>query len=427
MSNSAFVSLLCASLGMLSVGPAVADDQDESALSLADNTPTNVARANDWGAMLEGAFEGATQRDGSPAQRDRRLSLDVKYAKSFAPGWNAVLSDHLDIHWPAQVNEQHSINTIKEAYASWQPQADMILELGRINLRNGVATGYNPTDYFRAGALRSIISVDPAGLRENRQGSVMLRGQRLWQTGSITALYSPKLDDQASQGAFNPNLGATNHQDRWLLTASQTIDAGIHPQFLLFKEKNAPVQLGFNLTGLVNDSLLAHVEWSGGKNASSLALALRQSAWMYADDSAFRNRLATGLSFTSTSNFSLTAEYEYNGAGLDQNSWAALRSGPPAIYAQYRRRLLNDQELPTKQSFFVYGQWKNALIHHLDVNAMHRFDITDHSQLAWLEARYRWKNAELALQWQRYGGSTLSNYGAAQQTQSWKIALRHYL
>ena len=54
---------------------------------------------------------------------------------------------------------------------------DTLIDLGRINVRNGVALGYNPTDYFRAGAVRAAVSVSPASLKENRQGSVMLRGQ----------------------------------------------------------------------------------------------------------------------------------------------------------------------------------------------------------------------------------------------------------
>ena len=46
---------------------------------------------------------------------------------------------------------------------------------GRINVRNGAALGYNPTDFFRSGALRSVVSIDPNSLRENRLGTVMLR------------------------------------------------------------------------------------------------------------------------------------------------------------------------------------------------------------------------------------------------------------
>jgi hypothetical protein len=40
-------------------------------------------------------------------------------------------------------------NAFREGYASWQPSADMYLELGRINARKGAALGFNPTDFFK--------------------------------------------------------------------------------------------------------------------------------------------------------------------------------------------------------------------------------------------------------------------------------------
>lgn len=47
-----------------------------------------------------------------------------------------------------------------------------------------------------------------------------------------------------------------------------------------------------------------------------------------ADDSAFRNRVATGLTYTTQTNLSFTAEYDYNGAGLEKDAWNTLRRGP---------------------------------------------------------------------------------------------------
>lgn len=420
-------ALLCASIGLLASAPARADEHDDAALFLADKAPATVQQANNWQIFVEGAYGGDMLRIDRSTQHTRRLSFDVQYDNAFAPGWRAVFADRLDVDSPPQAGDQNnSINTVKEAYLSWQARPDTILDLGRINVRNGVATGYNPTDYFRADAVRSIVSVDPGSLKINRQGSVMLRGQRLWESGSVSAIFSPKLVEQADSGAFNPDFGATNHQDRWLISVSQKFNDSINPQFLLYKEAGLPAQLGVNLTALLNDSTIAYVEWSGGRAPSLLSQAVAQQGLPHADDSAFRNRVSAGLTYSTANKMSLTAELEYNGGGQDQDAWNALGRGPLAIYRLYRNWLQVVQDPPTKRRLFLSARWQDAMINHLDVGAMTNFDAADYSRLSWLEARYHWQRDELAVQWLRYSGQPVSDFGAASRIQSWQLVLRHY-
>jgi hypothetical protein len=406
---------------------ALAADPEENALQLADQAPAVVAQASNWRSFVEGAYGGDTQRDGEPVQQDRRASLDVHYDNSFAPGWRAVLADRLDATWPAQSPGQYGINTIKDAYLGWQPRPDAIFDAGRINVHEGVAMGYNPTDYFRVGAVRSIVSVDPLSLKENRQGSMMLRGQSLWDSGSVTALYSPKLSDEPNSNGYNPDLGATNNQDRWLIAVSQKLIAGVSPQLLLYKEADLPVQLGLNLTGLVNDAMVVYAEWSGGRSPSLLSQALRQYALPHADDTGFRDRLSLGTTYTTTDNLSLTAELQYNGAGMERSGWDALYRQSPIAYGIYRNWLLFVRDPPTTRAVFFYAKWQDALVNHLDLSAMESVDAVDYSRLSWLEARYHFDHYEVALQWQRFSGRPLSDYGAAPQIQSWLALLRYYL
>lgn len=84
----------------------------------------------------------------------------------------------------------------------------------------------------------------------------------------------------------------------------------------------------------------------------------------------------------------LNMEYVYNGAGLDRPRWDALGSGPGNSYLQYRNEILNQQELSTRQALFVYANWQNALIRHLDLMLMLRINTTDHSRMGRLEACY---------------------------------------
>ena len=153
---------------------------------------------------------------------------------------------------------------------------------------------------------------------------------------------------------------------------------------------------------------------------------MRQAGVNYPDDGAFRNHSASGLTYTTSNKISVTAEFEYNGGGMDQEKWNSLGQTSLPAYGIYRRYLQNVQETPAKRSIFVYASWQDALINHLDLAAMSRYDIADASRMSWLEARYHLKHTEFALQWQRNSGKNLSNYGAAPQMQSWQLLARYY-
>ncbi len=380
------------------------------ALTLADQVPAKAETARDWQASVEGALGQSTLRNGDDGHGTERLSFDFSLDKTLAKGWRVVLSDQLDLRWQRRLDDQTSVNTLREAYLSWQPQAEHALDVGRINARYGVAYGYNPTDFFRAGANRSIVSLDPNTLKKNRQGSVMLRAQTLWSGGALTAMLSPKLAEQRNDGAFNLDLGATNAQDRWLIAVSEQLTPNINPQWLLFGASGQSPQLGMNLTALLGEATVAHFEWSGARSASQLRQALGG-----VDDTAFRTRLASGLSYTTENKLALTAEYEFNGAAPDGAVWDALAHRSLGAYGQYRQWVQNRFDLPTRSSGFLYASWQDAMLNHFDVNAMLRVNLDDHSRLAWLELRYHWEHADLGLQWQHQSGSPASEFGALPQ------------
>ncbi|MEO8838479.1 MAG: hypothetical protein ABI351_07180, partial [Herbaspirillum sp.] len=119
-------ALSCVWFGFLASTPALADDGDAAALLLADQVPTALALPSNWQTFAEASYGGGTRRDGSPAQRNERLSFDLRYDNAFAPGWRAVLADRLDLSQPSQAGYQNGINTLKEAYVSWQVQPNML-------------------------------------------------------------------------------------------------------------------------------------------------------------------------------------------------------------------------------------------------------------------------------------------------------------
>jgi opacity protein-like surface antigen len=399
---------------------AFAQAPDADALLLADETPAQTVQASDWHVYAESALSQTTQRSGSTPSAGQRLSLDLSYDGAIAPGWRAVLANRLDLNWLRRFDNESSVNTLKEAYLSWQVEPNPIVDLGRINTRYGVATGYNPTDFFRGGAVRSVTSADPDSLRRNRLGSVMLRGQVLWTGGGLTALVAPKLANAPSDAPFSADLGATNNRNRWLLSGSQQLAEGFSPQWSLYGEQHASPQLGVNLTGLANDATVVYLEWAGGRSRSLLS---RTSG---GDDSAFRSRLATGLTYTAASKLTWTVEYEYNGAGLDRAGWDTLRRGALPAYLRYRQFAGNLQDLPTRQAVFVRAGWQDAIVARLDLNALARWNSTDHSRMTWLEARYHWDHADLALQWQLNTGAATSEFGALPQRRMAQAVLTYF-
>ena len=419
-------ALLRALLAAFALHAQAQDDDDASALMLADKTEAQPVQASNWRSFLEGAAGQSDPRPGA-TQGVQRLSLDARYDGSLAPDWRLMFSDRLDVNSPPQTPGDNAVNTLKEAYLSWQAPDNVVLDMGRVNVRNGLSLGYNPTDYFKAGALRSVVAVDPQSMKEDRQGSVVLRGQQLWSGGALTALYSPKLGDQPDSGAYSLDVGATNSVNRSLLSYSPTGSEAVSVQFLLFNQDQRAPQCGFNAAALLNDATVVNVEWSGGQSTSQLSQALAQYAMPSVDDTAYSQRWVTGVTYTTSNKMSFSAEYEYNSQGLSQVAWNQLRAGNPALYGLYENWVQYQQELPTQRASFLYFNWQDAFISRLDLSAMQRYDLADNSSMVWLEARYHLlDHAEFAVQWLRNQGGALSDYGVQPVAQSVLVVVRGY-
>ena len=406
-----------------------ADVAEDDALNLADATAETVkTETSAWRVFTEATAGRTTVHQwGVPdtTEDTQRLSLDVLFDKKLTPELRGVLSDRLDLNHQSDILGNQTLNSLKEAYLSWQPQSDRVLDVGRINVRYGAAMGYNPTDFFREGANRAITSLDPNAIRENRMGTAMLRGQTLWKGGSLTAIVAPKVADAPNNGDWSADFGATNNRNRWMLAASQQLADNFSPQFVLYGDARQPVQMGLNLTMLVNDATVAQFEWSGGRQKSLLAQALPGSPSV-AQDETFRNRLATGLTYTNASKLSITAEYHYNGAAVDEAVWNALRTSSMPDYASYRQLIQEELDLTTRQAAFLRATWQDAFITKLDLTAMLRYNLDDHSKLSWLEARYRFDHSEIALQWQLASGDNSSDFGAMAQRRYLQALMRYY-
>ncbi len=266
-------------LALLATLPVMAADApsdpspDAGALSLADEAPTVKAAPQSWRLFGEGALARSWLRNPSASGNEGRASIDFRYDGSVVPQLRAVFSDRLDLIHRNGDLEPHddNVNTLREAYVSWHATPDLIGDVGRVNLRYGAAFGYNPTDYFKGNALRTVVSIDPVSLRENRQGTVVVQGQKLWSDSSVSAAFSPKLSDSPpSSSTFSLNFGATNPSNRWLLAASHKFTEELNPQLVVFGGEHMSTQAGLNVSGLVNRATVAYLEFSGGRGPSMI-------------------------------------------------------------------------------------------------------------------------------------------------------------
>lgn len=385
----------------------MAQDLDADALNLEVSPQDAPAAPPGTTLFIEAAGGTASQRYQLASRNLGRISLDFTHSARLTPGLRAVISDRLDYLNPAGAGTDASVNSLREAYLSWQPEAgNTVMEVGRINLRYGPSYGYNPTDFFRDGTLRTLTTANPFAMRENRLGAFMLRAQQLWATGSVSLAYAPKLADAPSTDGMSLDWGATNNRDRALLAFSFPVTPDISSQLLVYKEQGNSPTVGANFTALLSDAAVAHLEWSRGREPDLLSRALGLPT-----DKATRNRFSSGVTYTTLSKLSVTAEYQYNGFALNENHWSALGATSPGAQVAYLLEAQRRQDLAPQSAYLIYVTQKSLFHRDVDLTAFLRVNADDHSRLAWLELRRHWPSLDLAFQLQHHSGGLTTEYG----------------
>ena len=410
-------SVLATLLALASLPALAADDFDPLALESA-SAATKLAAAKPLRFYVEGAYGRIAQRYDQPSLESRRVSLDLNWSAPLSERWRVSLSNRLDDIHPTAGNSRSTLNSLREAYASWQDESGQhIAEFGRINLRNGPAYGFNPTDYFRDGALRAVTTVDPFALRENRLGTVVARYQRLWAGGGVSLALAPKLTQAApSSESFSLDLGATNRRNRALATWSAQFSDKLSGQLLAFAEQGKGLQLGANMTALLSDAAVLHAEFSRGRDDDLFAAQVlgkpRQTT---------RNRLAVGTTYTTSTSLALTAEYEYNGQAPNRAAWDAAAPAGLNAFGGYLLAAQARQDIGSRSAWLLYASQKNVLLKNLDLTGLLRINAGDRSRLGWLELRYHWPRFDGALQWQATSGRAASEFGLVPYRQSLQL------
>lgn len=385
-------------------------------------TPGSAAQRN----YLEDAISATPLRDSlavpfpppTPASWEDRLFLDSRDEWGLGDGLTLTYSGRFNLRAANDVpfpSHEGVRNDLREAFISWQPADGTWIDLGRVNLKSGVADGYNPTDFFRTRAVVEPLTADPTVLREDRLGTLMLLAQHVWPGGSITAAYAPKVTQPTAiytnidLPSFDPMLDRTNAEHRLLLKGSVAITNGFSPELLLYHAGDR-TQFGTNLTVGLGQQTIFYLEWAGGVGGSLIDDALRygretgtlpaNAPAVIPDDTTqhFRNNLAVGLSYTPVdTKLTFNLEYHYHEAGFSPQDWgnwftAAKRHGSiPGVDAAlwYIRSYALDQQEPMSQhSAFLRADWVDAFVPDLEITALAGVDLQDGSGLVQATADY---------------------------------------
>jgi hypothetical protein len=373
-----------------------------------------------------------------PAAADAtaRVDLDLRLHRDWADGLSATVSDRFGGSWQSDLSfPSHRAvdNDLREAYLGLQPADGTFLEAGRINIRNGVAQGYNPTDFFKSRSLVQQANADPQALRNNRLGAFLVHAEQLWDNGSAGLSFAPRLASpgpiQAQPpGGFDPHADRTNASDRLLLTLSQEV-ADLSPQVLLYHQADR-TRYGLNLSHPVGKAVILYAEWAGGDQrplaAEAIAFGRRTGTLptgvplpFSGGDATFRSDATAGLSWTSDSALSINAEIIVHQAGLSRRQWSAWYgvSPQPSLFWYIRSYAADQQEPASQRQAFLRLSWTDVFVPHLDVTAFALTSLADGSTVGQWAATYdlsdRWS---LGAYLSANLGGPKSQYGSLPET-----------
>jgi hypothetical protein len=385
-----------------------------------------------------------------PSRWSNRTSLDALDSWTLAPTLTATFSDRLAATFSDGVGFPNEVvrNDPREAYLTWEALPETYLEAGRINVRNGVAFGFNPTDFFRSRTTVAQASVDPGAQRQNRLGVAMVRAERIFEGGTLDFMYAPKMHTPAPigviAGPFDPKFDQTNAADRLLASYSFEMEE-FSPQVLVYHESGR-TKFGVNLSHPIGASVIAYLTWAGGVAPDTIVDAIAFGKRTGTIPSfvpvvpptnstrQFQNDVSLGAYWTGEDKETISLEYNYHQAGLskaDWRNWFSIGANP--LYAPvmwYIRGYANDQQVPISQhQVFVRADWVEPWnIEHFDINGFVMTSLEDGSCLGQFTAYY-----DITDNWSiaGYFGGTIgggrSEWGSLRGAANATVQVVHYL
>lgn len=302
-----------------------------------------------------------------------RQVIDFQRDLGLAPGVLLHASNKLDVLLPLRTfdgvsGDTGAVNSLRELFVTvtaGSAAAPVYLDAGRINIRNGVGSGYNPTDFFKERAVLTATTRDPNALRTDRLGVVALRGQYLAGWGSATVALVPRLDapsDRAEpdrrRGFGYLGLDRTNAAAAVFVKVAPRISERLSAELLALGREGGDVRFGTNVSALLGEALVGNLE--------AAAVRTRPAARPAgpADPPHWYPRAAANLTYTFAGGIEVTGEAIYAGDALSAASWRRYRrAADPATSLRLREVAAarsSAQEPLTRTNWFLRAAWRDA-------------------------------------------------------------------
>ncbi|WP_342627777.1 hypothetical protein AAC691_17015 [Nguyenibacter vanlangensis] len=359
--------------------------------------------------------------------------------------WSIALSDRLDLiqtlhnFRPAETTgsaASHTLNALREVSASWRGSGanTVFIDLGRINIRNGVASGYNPTDFFKTNSVLQATTLDPSALREDRLGVFMVRAQKLWSWGGVTAAYAPRLSSQHDPfmtlqhiPAFSLDLNRTNTAHTGYFKISPQISQRLSVDAIAVIREHETPRIGIDSSALIGDSIVVYAEAAISRfnilqGPDALTAVPEGTMAGIAGPVRWRARIAAGLTWTTPIGISLTLENHYTGDALSHHAWNAWRSTTneaalDRLSLEAARRSGEEEPITCDAWFFRISDNRVFGRRGLGFSAFTFIDSQDGSTLTQMTlSQALTRHLQLTAQLGLYTGDARSDYGSGPAT-----------
>jgi hypothetical protein len=366
---------------------------------------------------------------GSATGDDSRVVIDYRRQFALTPWLDLHLSDRFDdtglLDGPSfaqgSFTAHGAVNSLREAYVAVRltdGASPLFIDAGRINVRNGVGSGYNPTDYFKTDAVLSSTTFDPNALREDRLGVVAAQAQQIAPWGAWSLTLAPRLASpisadglQQKRAPFYLGLDRTNGENAALLKISPQINQAMSADVLVFAQQAHAVQLGLDLSALLSSSVVANAEISVGRQP------LLPGPGDSAEKQAWTARSAVNITWTTPQGIDLTVENLFVGDGLNGGQ-ASAWSRASSASAQQRYAALVEQRSDSQEPLGRFGAfarigWRDAFAHRgLSLSAFVLADESDGSLLWQASASQSLGHWTLGATGGAFSGPRVSEFGS---------------
>jgi len=323
-----------------------------------------------------------------------------------------VLSGRFDFDSEAGlgVGTQNLSVTLREVYAT-RFAGNWTFDAGRINVRDGVATSFSPSDVFRDGSIPVFRTQDPARLRESRLGVVGLRAQNHTSYGDFTGLVAPHIAIPTDPSWYDPMWGAVNDgkaqayfkyaPPRW---------HGIYGNVMAHQEAGGNRTLAANATNNFGQSVVGYIEYALKREQSLTTLAFTPTA-----PASNYSQASAGIAVTTPWRQTLTFEYQHNGGGVSRSDWSGpWQTAQPGLIANSIIEASRRQDPLGRDELLLLLQWDRFGAVDADLTCIARLNTVDSSRLGWCEWRYKQPSVEWSLNFTVQQGSDRSEFGAQQ-------------